>query len=101
MAHANRFELSDMTRDESVRDDGPWIERIGPDEAEGVLAEAYRKISGGRSLDHILEIHTLHPGSLLDHYALYRTSMYGPSPLTRVERESIAVVVSAANDCFY
>mgnify|MGYP000682893523 CR=1 FL=1 len=38
---------------------------------------------------------------LLDHYALYRTSMFGPSPLTRVEREAIAVVVSATNDCFY
>jgi alkylhydroperoxidase family enzyme len=38
---------------------------------------------------------------MLDHYALYRTSMYGPSPLSRAEREAIAVVVSAANDCFY
>lgn len=101
MAHAHRFELSDVTPDGPVRNDGPWIERIGPDEAEGLLADVYRRISGGRSLDHILEIHTLHPESLLDHYALYRTSMYGPSPLTRVERESIAVVVSAVNDCFY
>ena len=80
---------------------GPWIERVGPDDAEGKLADAYQQISRGRPLDHILEIHTLHPQSLLDHYSLYRTSMFGPSPLTRVERESIAVVVSAANDCFY
>ena len=80
---------------------GPWIERIGPAEAEGKLAEAYERISRGRPLDHILDIHTLHAQSLLDHYALYRTSMFGPSPLTRVERESLAVVVSAANDCFY
>jgi alkylhydroperoxidase family enzyme len=80
---------------------GPWIERIGPDEADGTLAEAYERISRGRALDHILEIHTLHPQSLIDHYALYRTSMFGPSPLSRVEREAIAVVVSASNDCFY
>jgi hypothetical protein len=86
-------------RDPSKSD--AWIERVGPDEAEGKLAEAYERISRGRPLDHILGIHTLHPQSLLDHYALYRTSMFGPSPLTRVERESIAVVVSAANDCFY
>jgi alkylhydroperoxidase family enzyme len=79
---------------------GPWIERIGPDEADGTLAEAYERISRGRALDHILEIHTLHPQSLIDHYALYR-SMFGPSPLSRVEREAIAVVVSASNDCFY
>jgi hypothetical protein len=51
---------------------GPWIERIGPDEADGTLAEAYERISRGRALDHILEIHTLHPQSLIDHYALYR-----------------------------
>lgn len=80
---------------------GPWIGRIGLEEAEGTLAEAYRRIGNGRPLDHILEIHSLHPESLLDHYALYRTSMFGPSPLSRVEREAIAVVVSAANDCFY
>ena len=80
---------------------GPWIAQISPGEAQGQLAEAYRTISGGRPLDHILAIHSLHAQSLLDHYALYRTSMYGRSPLTRAERESIAVVVSAANDCFY
>jgi len=80
---------------------GPWIRRIGSDEADTELAAAYQAISRGRPLGHILEIHTLHPQSLLDHYALYRTSMYGPSPLSRAERESIAVVVSAANDCFY
>jgi len=80
---------------------GPWIERILPEEADGDLSEAYRKISRGKPLDHILEIHTLHPQSLLDHYSLYRTSMFGPSPLSRIEREAIAVVVSTANDCFY
>ena len=85
----------------SERSNDPWIARVGPEEAEGTLAEAYERISRGQPMDHILEIHTLHPESLLDHYALYRTSMFGPSPLTRVEREAIAVVVSATNDCFY
>lgn len=80
---------------------GPWIRRVGPEAAEGELAEAYREISGGRRLAHIMEIQTLHPQSLRDHYRLYRTSMYGRSPLSRAERESIAVVVSTANDCFY
>jgi alkylhydroperoxidase family enzyme len=35
------------------------------------------------------------------HVALYRTIMFGRSPLTRAEREAIAVAVSAANDCHY
>jgi alkylhydroperoxidase family enzyme len=95
------MEVSGMAARPDHSKRGPWIERIDPQEAEGKLAEAYERISRGRPLDHILEIHTLHPQSLLDHYALYRTSMFGPSPLSRVERESIAVVVSASNDCFY
>jgi hypothetical protein len=33
--------------------------------------------------------------------ALYRTVMFGDSPLGRAEREAIAVAVSAANDCHY
>lgn len=90
-----------MVAEEGRSPEKPWIARIGPEEADGKLSEVYETISRGRPLDHILEIHTLHPQSLLDHYALYRTSMYGPSPLGRAEREAIAVVVSAANDCFY
>ena len=30
-----------------------------------------------------------------------RTIMFGESPLTRAQREMIAVVTSQANDCFY
>ena len=35
------------------------------------------------------------------HYDLYRHLMAGPSPLSRVQREMIAVAVSVENDCFY
>ena len=78
-----------------------WIARVGPAEATGELAEVYEALTGGRPLAHILEIQTLHPAALARHHELYRTLMFGPSPLTRAERESIGVVVSAANDCFY
>jgi alkylhydroperoxidase/carboxymuconolactone decarboxylase family protein YurZ len=33
--------------------------------------------------------------------ALYREIMFGPSGLSRQERELLAVVVSAANSCRY
>ncbi|MEX0692038.1 MAG: carboxymuconolactone decarboxylase family protein [Gemmatimonadales bacterium] len=49
----------------------------------------------------ILAVHGLHPDALAAHDRLYRVLMFGPSELTRVERETIAVAVSAANDCFY
>jgi alkylhydroperoxidase family enzyme len=51
--------------------------------------------------DHILRIHGVHAATMRLHDALYRELMRGPSPLTRVQREMIAVVVSAANGCRY
>ena len=52
-------------------------------------------------LPHILGSHSLNPDALEAHLRLYRTIMFGPSPLSRSEREAIAVAVSAANDCHY
>jgi alkylhydroperoxidase family enzyme len=53
------------------------------------------------SLDNVLACHSLNPQALQAHLTLYRTIMFGHSPLTRSEREAIAVAVSAANDCHY
>jgi alkylhydroperoxidase family enzyme len=52
-------------------------------------------------LDNVLASHALNPKALRAHLALYRTVMFGDSPLSRAEREAIAVAVSAANDCHY
>ncbi len=49
----------------------------------------------------ILRSHSLNPEALQAHVRLYRTIMFGDSPLTRVEREAMAVAVSAANGCNY
>lgn len=56
---------------------------------------------GARRLANILASHSLNPEALAAHVRLYRTIMFGDSPLTRTEREAIAVAVSAANDCHY
>lgn len=78
------------------------IRTTGPDEATDTLAEAYRTIGLGASGQaHILEVQSLSPSAMVDHHRLYRTLMFAKSPLSRAEREMIAVVVSAANDCFY
>jgi alkylhydroperoxidase family enzyme len=79
-----------------------WIRMIGEDEAEGGLERLYAQLVepwGG--VDNILKIHSLNPDSLRGHLQLYRTLMRGPSPLTTVQREMIAVVVSATNRCHY
>lgn len=49
----------------------------------------------------ILACHSLNQGALSAHIGLYRTIMFGPSRLSRSEREAIAVCVSAANECHY
>ena len=51
--------------------------------------------------DNILRIHGLNAPSLRHHLQLYSHLMQGPSPLSRVQREMLAVTISAVNDCFY
>lgn len=79
----------------------PWIRWIDEGEASGPLGEIYARRATRHGVDHILKIHSLNPESLEHHYALYRHLMFGPSGLSRAEREMLAVVVSATNDCFY
>ena len=53
------------------------------------------------SLANILSSHSLHPEALRTHVSLYRAIIFGDSPLTRSEREAIAVCFSADNHCLY
>ncbi len=79
-----------------------WIQMISEDEAEGALRTLYRKVGEPSGLvDNILKIHSLNVKSLKTHYELYAHLMRGRSELTRVQREMIAVVASAANRCHY
>jgi hypothetical protein len=71
-------------------------------EATGLLEELYQRYGGGDgAVDNVVRIHSLNPRSMRDHMDLYSHLMRGASPLSRVQREMIAVAVSAANDCFY
>jgi hypothetical protein len=51
--------------------------------------------------DNILRIHGIHSRTMRQHYDLYRQLMYSKGPLSRIQREMIAVVVSAQNECRY
>jgi alkylhydroperoxidase family enzyme len=51
--------------------------------------------------DNILRIHGVHSRTMRQHYDLYKQLMYSKGPLTRIQREMIAVVVSAQNKCRY
>ena len=79
-----------------------WIEEIELTEAEGKLAETYARLMEKRGkVSNILQVQSLNPDSLDRHLDLYMTIMFGKSGLSRAEREAIAVVVSATNDCEY
>lgn len=57
--------------------------------------------AGTDGTDNILSSHSLNADALKAHLALYRTIMFGPSNLSRAEREAVAVAVSAMNRCHY
>ena len=79
-----------------------WIAEIDEREAKGSLKDQYSKLKepwGG--IDNILKIHSLNPESLAAHVQLYKTVMFGKSPIPRIDREMIALVVSSINQCHY
>ena len=51
--------------------------------------------------DNILQIHGVHGKVMKGHYDLYLEVMRKKSPLSRIQREQIAVAVSAYNGCLY
>lgn len=79
-----------------------YIRVVGEDEAEGKLWEVYDHIQQTRGrVSNVMRIQSLDPKGLRAHLDLYLALLYGKGPLTRRQRELIAVVVSAANECHY
>ena len=79
-----------------------WIEEIEFDDADGNLADLYGELVRQRGkVSNILKVHSLNPAAMENHLDLYMTLMFGKSGLSRLEREAIAVVVSANNECEY
>jgi uncharacterized peroxidase-related enzyme len=79
-----------------------WIDEVEVGDAEGKLQAMYAEIVEKRGkVSNILKVHSLNPEALGSHLDLYMTTMFGKSGLSRAEREAIAVVVSAENDCAY
>lgn len=79
-----------------------WIKMISEDDAHDELRTLYKKYGDPfEGVDNILKIHSLNVPSLRYHYDFYKHLMTGPSGLSRMQREMIAVVVSSANNCHY
>ena len=80
----------------------PHLRLIGVDEATGLLKEEYEAaVARAGKVFHIVSAMSLNPEVLRASMGLYRAIMFGPSELSRAERELLATVVSHANDCHY
>jgi alkylhydroperoxidase family enzyme len=78
------------------------IRQIRNDEAAGPLKRIYDEaiVRAGKVFG-ILRVQSLNPAALDASMGMYKTIMFGPSPLSRSRREMLATVVSRENDCFY
>jgi uncharacterized peroxidase-related enzyme len=80
----------------------PHIRLIDEGEAEGPLKEEYdAAVERAGRVFNILKAMSLRPGVLRASMALYREIMFGESGLSRKERELLATVASAAQNCDY
>ncbi|MCE9596016.1 MAG: carboxymuconolactone decarboxylase family protein [Planctomycetes bacterium] len=79
-----------------------WIRLVGLDEASGKLAELYRAatLRAGKVF-HIVRAMSPSPHVLEASMGVYRAILFGPSELSRAEREFLAVVTSRSNRCHY
>jgi alkylhydroperoxidase family enzyme len=80
-----------------------WIRTVAPAEATGLLRRLYDEavLRAGKVFQ-VLRCQSLRPEVLEIGVELYREVMISPrSPLTRAQREMIAVAVSNANHCHY
>ncbi|MDE2085615.1 MAG: peroxidase-related enzyme [Xanthomonadaceae bacterium] len=79
-----------------------WIHEVPEAEADAALRQIYAAITQKRGkVARILSVQSLDPLALQHHLDLYMALMFAPGPLSRREREAIAVTVSAANGCAY
>ena len=79
-----------------------WIKTIAPEDATGLLRTLYdAAVKRAGKVFHAIRIQGLHPRALRASTLLYQELMHGDGPLSRSQREMIAVAVSRANDCHY
>ena len=75
---------------------------IEVDEANGAVKDEYDAAVGrAGKVFNIVKAMSLRPGVLRRSMELYKGIMFGPSGLSRQERELLATVVSRENDCHY
>lgn len=87
---------------DQARDQMTWIRTVDPEKATGRTKEVFDGIIAKRGhIANVFIAEGMEPEVLSHQVDLYVELMFGPGPLSRGEREMIAVVVSAANKSPY
>ena len=80
----------------------PWIHVVPLADAAGFLRQQYdAAIRRAGRIWNIVSIMSQNPRAMKASMDFYGALMHGESPLSRAQREMIAVVVSATNRCHY
>ena len=79
-----------------------WIRTVSESEATGIVKEEYEAaIERAGRVYNIVKLFSIKPESLKAFINQYKVLMFGPSKLSRAQREMIATVVSQINACRY
>ncbi|GAB4151913.1 MAG: hypothetical protein Fur0021_16270 [Candidatus Promineifilaceae bacterium] len=79
-----------------------WIKVVSIEDAKGLLKKEYNNaIKRAGRIWHIVSIMSLNARVMKASMGHYGAIMFGSSPLSRSQREMLAVVVSATNHCVY
>lgn len=80
-----------------------WIQTVDEADATGIVKEEYdAALARAGQLYNIVKLLSVRPKSMRPFIELYIAIMFDEdSPLSRMQREMIATVVSKANECHY
>jgi len=80
----------------------PYIDQISVARATGFLRKQLDEaLERAGRVWHIVHVMSQNPRTMDASIKFYGALMFGTSPLSRWQREMLAVVTSKANDCFY
>lgn len=80
----------------------PYIHQVPVAEAKGLLRKLFdAALERAGRVWHIVHVMSVNPRAMDTSMQFYGAIMFGASPLSRAQREMLAVVTSRANDCFY
>jgi alkylhydroperoxidase family enzyme len=80
----------------------PYIEQIGVAQATGFLKKQFdAALERAGRVWHIVHVMSQNPRTMDASMKFYGAIMFGSSPLSRWQREMLAVVTAKTNDCFY